>query len=122
MGSEENFAEAFAGEEARLGAVELYFFELLAALAFKFGLGECGFARELVDELQERLGEFGETGKTNGTVVRTGMGRKVGAEATEVLFDLAARAFCGSRAHDRGGHLGEPRRAICGGRVAGAQE
>src|SRR5689334_11411993 len=117
MGSEEHFAEALAGEEAGLRAVELYFFKFLAALTFKFGFRKGRFACKLVDELQERLGEFGKARETDSAIVRAGMGRKVGAEAAEVFFDLAAGAFCGSGAQDGSCHLSEAGRAICGGCV-----
>src|SRR5258705_13807188 len=105
MGSEENFAEALAGEEARLGAVELYFFELLAALAFKFGLGERGFARQLVNQLQERLGEFRKTPKAHGAIVRAGIGGKVGTEEGEGLLWLGGLTVIGFGGDDRGGFL-----------------
>jgi hypothetical protein len=120
MSSEENSAEALAGEESGLRAVEFNLFELLAAFAFKFRFREGGFARKLVDKLQERLGKFGETREANGAVVCSRMRRKIGAEATQVLFDLATRSFCGAGAHNGCSHLSEARGAVCGGGISGA--
>ncbi len=120
--AKKNFAEALAGEEAGLGAVEFYFFEFLAALAFEFGLGKRGLAREFIDESEERLGEFGEAGEGDGAVVGSGVGREIGAEAAEIFFELAAGALGGAGADDGGGHLREAGRAVTDGGVAGAEE
>src|ERR1700730_13294720 len=120
MRAEENFAQAFAGEEAGRGAFELYLFEFLAALAFEFVFGEGGFACEFVHQLQQRFGEFAEAGETDGAGVLPGAAAEVCAEAAEIFFDLAAGAFGGAGAHEGGGHFGETRGAAGDERVAGA--
>ena len=71
MAAEENFAQAFAGEKTGLGAFQFYFFELLAAFAFKFGGGERGFASQFVDQLQQRFCLIAQSGKGNRAVVLT---------------------------------------------------
>ena len=43
--AEEDFAEALAREEARLRAVQFYFLEFLAPLAFKFAFGKRCFTQ-----------------------------------------------------------------------------
>src|SRR5256885_11469929 len=54
MRAEQNFSQAFAAEEAGLRSVELYFFDLLAALALEINLRKRRFCREFPDN--------GETG------------------------------------------------------------
>src|SRR6266852_9722741 len=102
MRTEENFAQAFAGEEAGRGTLELYFLKFLAAFAFEFVFGEGGFAGEFVHELQKRLGEFAEAGKPDGAGVLPGAAAEIGAEAAEVFFDLAAGALGRTGAHEGG--------------------
>src|SRR6267142_1891522 len=120
--AKENFSEALAGEEARLGAIQFHFFKFLTAFAFKFGLGERGFARQLVYELQKGLGKLGETSEGNGAIVGSGVGGEIGAKATEVFFDLTARALCRSSAQDSGRHFSEPGSTLDRRRIAGAQK
>jgi hypothetical protein len=121
MRAEKNFAEAFAGEKAGRGALEFHFFEFLAALAFELVFGERCFAREFVHQLKKRLGEFAEAGEADGAGVLSGAAAEVGAEAAEVLFDLATGAFGGTSAHERGGHFSKTRRAIGNERIAGPE-
>jgi hypothetical protein len=122
MRAEQHSSEALTGEETGLGAVKLYFFEFLAALALEFCLWKRGVPCELADELQQRLGKFREAGEADGAVVGTGVGGKIRAEAPQVFFDLAAKPLGGASPHDGGGHFGKTGPAVNGGGVAGAKK
>ncbi len=80
MRAEQDFAQTLAGEKTWLGALELYFFEFLAALALEFRLREGGFPGEFSHQIEERLGQFGQAGEGDGAGVRAGAGRKIGAD------------------------------------------
>src|SRR6266849_10893459 len=120
MSAEENFAQTRAGEETGLGAIELYFLDFLTALAFEFGRRECGFARQLVDKAKQRLGQLGEPGEGDGTVVGSRVGGEIGAEATEIFFDLAAGTLGSAGAHNGVGHFSEARCVLAGCSIARA--
>ena len=74
MRAKENFAEAFAGEEARRSAFELYFFKFLAAFTFEFRLREAGFASKFVYYGEQLLGKFRKAGESDGAAVGSGAG------------------------------------------------
>src|SRR5215470_10591558 len=122
MHAEEHFAQAFSGEEARLGALELYLFELLTALALKFGFREGSFSRQLVDELQERLGKFGEACEGDGAGISARAGAEIGTESAQSFFDLAAGALRSAGARDGRGHVGKGGSALSHGGVPGSKE
>jgi hypothetical protein len=122
MRAEENLSQAFASKEARLCAIQLYFFEFLTAFAFELRFGKRCLAGKLVDQLQKRFGKFREASEGDGAIVGSGVGREIGAKAAKVLFDLTAGAFCCSGAQNGRSHFGKPRSALDGRRVPGAQK
>src|SRR5256885_6255910 len=77
MRAEQNFSQAFAAEEAGLRSVELYFFDLLAALALELTLRKSRFCRKFPDHSEKGLGKFRETCERNGAIVRASAGREI---------------------------------------------
>src|SRR5579862_650323 len=122
MLAEKDAAHALIGEETRSGALDAQPFDFLAAFTFELIFGERGVAREIGQQLEKPVGEFSEAADGNGAVVRTGACAGIRAHATEILFNLAARACCGAGANHPGGEVRDARRSVRGGRVAAANE
>ncbi len=122
MRAKQNFAQSLACEEFRLRALQLYFFQLLPPFAFEFGFRKRRFARQLVYQSEQRLREFRESGKRNRAGIRPRAGRKIRADAPQILLDLAAGALGCSRASHRRGHFRKPRSAINRRRISRAEK
>src|SRR5258707_7963621 len=121
MSAKENFAQAFTGKKARLSALEFDLFQFLAALAFEFRSGKSCFARQFVDQLQQRLGVIAEAGKRNGTVVLAGVDGEIRAQPAKMLFNFATGVLRSSGAHHGRGHFGERGATRSGERVPGTE-
>ncbi len=121
MRAKQNLAQALAGQKSGLRSIELYFFEFLAALALEFRLREGSFARQLIDEAEQRFGQFRQASESDRAGVRSSAGGKIGADAAQVFFDLTADAPRRSGADDRCGHFREAGSAIDHRGVAGAE-
>src|SRR5215813_5295632 len=107
MLAEQNLAQAFSREESGLRALEFYFLEFLTTLAFELNFRKRSFPREFVDEAEQWFGKFAEACKRNRASVLASACRKIGAQSTQIFFDLPASTLCSSHANHHRDHVGK---------------
>ena len=122
MSPKQDFAQALAGQGAGLRAIQFDFFEFLPAFAFKLSFGKRGFARQFVNQVEQRFGKFGQAGECNGADVRTSFRGKISADAPQVFFQLAAGAPLRAGPHNRCRHFCKPGCAVRGRGIAGEED